>query len=77
MPGGGLWKSDVVEIAELPEGKLDPITWEEIEAVVNHLSDGKAKGTDSWSPAELRSLSRSHLKVLAGILNTVEREEVA
>ena len=71
---GELWKCDVVEVAELPEGKLDPITWDEIEAVVNHLSDGKAKGTDSWSPAELRSLSKSHLEVLAGILNNVEAE---
>jgi hypothetical protein len=65
---------DAVEIAELPEGKLDPITWEEIESVVNHLSDGKAKGTDSWSPAELRALSRRHLEVLADILIDIEEK---
>ena len=73
---GDLWKSETVEIAELPEGKLDPITWEEIESVVNHLSDGKAKGTDSWSPAELRALSKRHLEVLADILNDVEERRV-
>ena len=41
---------------------------------MNHLSDGKAKGTDSWSPAELRALSRRHLEVLADILNDIEEK---
>ena len=27
---GDLWKCDVVEIAELPEGRLDPITWKRL-----------------------------------------------
>lgn len=71
---GDLWKPDKVSVGELPDGKLDPITWEEIEAVVNHLSDGKAKGTDSWSPAELRSPSKSHLRVLSDILNNIETQ---
>ena len=39
------------------------------------MSDGKAKGTDSWIPAELRALPKSHLKALADVLNAVEAED--
>eukprot|EP00972_Heterocapsa_arctica_P092571 13651610-Heterocapsa_arctica.AAC.1 len=48
------------------------ITEDEVRRVVNNLADGKAKGVDAWSPAELRALSRSHIKGLTGILNKVE-----
>eukprot|EP00972_Heterocapsa_arctica_P029285 4308074-Heterocapsa_arctica.AAC.1 len=41
--------------------------------VVNNLTDGKAKGVDGWSPAELRALSRSHIKGLTDLLNNIEK----
>ena len=50
---------------------MDSISWVEIEAVANHLSDGKSVGTSSWGPAELRALTKGHLKALAHILNRV------
>eukprot|EP00972_Heterocapsa_arctica_P011502 1685662-Heterocapsa_arctica.AAC.1 len=49
------------------------ITEDEVRRVVNNLADGKAKGM--WSPAELRALSRSHIKGLTRILNKVEQYE--
>eukprot|EP00972_Heterocapsa_arctica_P073628 10871871-Heterocapsa_arctica.AAC.1 len=51
------------------------ITEDEVRRVVNNLADGKAKGVDGWSPAELRALSRTHIKVLPDILNKVEKYE--
>eukprot|EP00972_Heterocapsa_arctica_P115349 16447232-Heterocapsa_arctica.AAC.1 len=54
---------------------MDSITEDEVRRVVNKLSDGKAKGVDGWSPAELRALSRTYIKGLADILNQVEKEE--
>eukprot|EP00972_Heterocapsa_arctica_P028922 4255751-Heterocapsa_arctica.AAC.1 len=41
--------------------------------VVNNLSDGKARGIDGWSPAELRALSRPHIKGLTVLLNNIEQ----
>jgi hypothetical protein len=37
--------------------------------------DGKAKGVDGWSPAELRSLPRSYSQGLAELLNLIEKEK--
>ena len=71
---GGLWKDSSAFDVHIPEGGLEPITWVEIEVVINRLADGKAKGADSWSPAELRAFTKGHLKSLAGILNRVEKE---
>eukprot|EP00972_Heterocapsa_arctica_P091458 13492494-Heterocapsa_arctica.AAC.1 len=51
------------------------ITEDEVRRVVNNLADGKAKGIDGWSPAELRALSRTQIKGLTDILNKVEKYE--
>eukprot|EP00972_Heterocapsa_arctica_P008293 1212354-Heterocapsa_arctica.AAC.1 len=48
------------------------ITEDEVRRVVNNLSYGKAKGVDGWSPAELRALSRSHVKGLTDLLNKID-----
>eukprot|EP00972_Heterocapsa_arctica_P088041 12982762-Heterocapsa_arctica.AAC.1 len=48
------------------------ITEDEVRRVVNNLTDGEAKGIDGWSPAELRALSRSHVKGLTDLLNNTE-----
>eukprot|EP00972_Heterocapsa_arctica_P034966 5147155-Heterocapsa_arctica.AAC.1 len=48
------------------------ISKDEVRRVVNNLADGKANGVDGWSPAELRVLSRTHIKGLNNILNKVE-----
>eukprot|EP00972_Heterocapsa_arctica_P013556 1998636-Heterocapsa_arctica.AAC.1 len=49
------------------------ITEDEVIRVANNLADGKAKGIDGWSPAELKTLSRTHIKGLTDILNKVEK----
>eukprot|EP00972_Heterocapsa_arctica_P065713 9698397-Heterocapsa_arctica.AAC.1 len=54
---------------------MEPITEYEIRRVVNRLVDGKAKGVDGWSPAELRSLSREHLQGLAELLNLIGKQQ--
>eukprot|EP00972_Heterocapsa_arctica_P031023 4564146-Heterocapsa_arctica.AAC.1 len=46
---------------------------DEVRRVVNNLAGGKAKGVDGWSPAELRALSRTHIKGFTSILNNVEQ----
>eukprot|EP00972_Heterocapsa_arctica_P026255 3864237-Heterocapsa_arctica.AAC.1 len=51
------------------------ITEDEVRRVVNNLADGKAKGIEGWSPAELRALSKSHIKGLTDILNKVEKRQ--
>eukprot|EP00972_Heterocapsa_arctica_P110763 16309960-Heterocapsa_arctica.AAC.1 len=51
------------------------ITEDEVRRVVNNLADGKAKGVDGWSPAELRALSRTHITRLTDILNKVKKYE--
>jgi len=72
---GGLWKGEPVKAIEFPQDRMDPITWGKVEAVVYHLPDGKSQGTDSWSPAELRALTKGQLKAMAHILNRVEVEK--
>eukprot|EP00972_Heterocapsa_arctica_P049478 7282586-Heterocapsa_arctica.AAC.1 len=51
---------------------MEPIRADEIIIVVNRLTDGKAKGVDGWSPAELRALSQTHTQGLADIVNKLE-----
>eukprot|EP00972_Heterocapsa_arctica_P072621 10722602-Heterocapsa_arctica.AAC.1 len=51
------------------------ITEDEVRRVINNLADGKAKGVDGGSPAELRALPRSHIKGLTDILNKVEKNQ--
>eukprot|EP00972_Heterocapsa_arctica_P111287 16385342-Heterocapsa_arctica.AAC.1 len=51
------------------------ISEDEVRKVVNNLADGKAKGVDGWSPAELRAPSRTHIQGLTDILNKVEKYE--
>eukprot|EP00972_Heterocapsa_arctica_P024660 3637341-Heterocapsa_arctica.AAC.1 len=50
---GGLWAVEVDELPEFEDQPMEPITEDEIRRVVNRLVDGKAKGVDGWSPAEL------------------------
>ena len=52
-----IWNKEGVE-PYLPNfnGVLPPITGARIRAVLNRMTDGKAKGYDSWTPAELRAL---------------------
>eukprot|EP00972_Heterocapsa_arctica_P073856 10903278-Heterocapsa_arctica.AAC.1 len=54
---------------------MDLITEDEIRRMINRLVDGKAKGVDRWSPAELRALSRAHIQGLADLLNQIEKEQ--
>eukprot|EP00972_Heterocapsa_arctica_P088423 13037556-Heterocapsa_arctica.AAC.1 len=57
--------------------KLAEETWgeDEVRRVVNDLTDGKAKGVDGWSPAELRALARTHIKGLTDIRNKMDKYE--
>eukprot|EP00972_Heterocapsa_arctica_P025279 3724046-Heterocapsa_arctica.AAC.1 len=64
---GGLWAVEADELPEFEDQPMEPITEDEIRRVVNRLVDGKAKGVDGWSPAELILLSRSHMQVLADL----------
>eukprot|EP00972_Heterocapsa_arctica_P024358 3593191-Heterocapsa_arctica.AAC.1 len=70
---GGLWAVGAEELPKFSHQTMPLITEDEVRRVVNKLADGKAKGVDGWSPAELRSLSRTHLKGLAHCLNKVEQ----
>eukprot|EP00972_Heterocapsa_arctica_P113837 16439369-Heterocapsa_arctica.AAC.1 len=54
---GGLWAVEVEDLPHFEESKMPIITEDEVRRVVNNLADGKAKGVDGWSPAELRSSS--------------------
>eukprot|EP00972_Heterocapsa_arctica_P073884 10906677-Heterocapsa_arctica.AAC.1 len=54
---------------------MELITEDEIRRVINVLVDGKAKGVDGWSPAELRALSRTPIQGLADLLNLIEKEQ--
>eukprot|EP00972_Heterocapsa_arctica_P094069 13874836-Heterocapsa_arctica.AAC.1 len=49
------------------------ITEDEVRRVINNLADVKANGIDGWSPAELRALSRSHIRGLTELLNKIEK----
>eukprot|EP00972_Heterocapsa_arctica_P031719 4672120-Heterocapsa_arctica.AAC.1 len=69
---GGLWAVEEEDLPKFTRPKMPMITEHEVIMVVNNLADGKAKGVDSWSPAKLRTLSRTHIKGLTDILNKVE-----
>ena len=68
-----IWNKEGVE-PYLPNfnGVLPPITGARVRAVLNRMTDGKAKGYDSWSPAELRALPDTLLSALAELLNDSE-----
>eukprot|EP00972_Heterocapsa_arctica_P059739 8809656-Heterocapsa_arctica.AAC.1 len=70
--GGGLWVVGADDLPKFDKQNMPLITEDEVIRVVNNLADGKAKGVDGWSPAELRALSRTHIKGLTYILNKVE-----
>eukprot|EP00972_Heterocapsa_arctica_P094632 13954074-Heterocapsa_arctica.AAC.1 len=70
---GGLWVVDAEELPTFDKQRMPLITEDEVRRVLNNLTDGKAKGIDGWSPAELRALSNTHIKGLADILNKVEK----
>eukprot|EP00972_Heterocapsa_arctica_P051673 7602230-Heterocapsa_arctica.AAC.1 len=72
---GGLWAVEAEDLPECENQPMEIITEDEIRRVVNRLVDGKAKGVDGWSPAELRSLSRKHVQGLADLLNLIEKEQ--
>eukprot|EP00972_Heterocapsa_arctica_P019622 2895698-Heterocapsa_arctica.AAC.1 len=72
---GGLWAVDAEELPVFDKQPMDLITEDEVRRVINLLADGKAKGVDGWSPAELRALSRTHIQGLADLLNQIEKEE--
>eukprot|EP00972_Heterocapsa_arctica_P100155 14768608-Heterocapsa_arctica.AAC.1 len=59
---GGLWAVEAEELPKFTNQNMIVITVDEVRRVVNNLTDGKAKGIDGLSPAELRALSRSHIK---------------
>ncbi len=61
---GGLWAVDAEDLPSFQNKNMPLITEDEVRRVVNNLADGQAKGVDGWSPAELRALSRSHIKGL-------------
>eukprot|EP00972_Heterocapsa_arctica_P066969 9883386-Heterocapsa_arctica.AAC.1 len=54
---GGLWAVEAKDRPKFTNQKMTLITEDEVRRVVNNLTDGKAKGIDGWSPAELRALS--------------------
>jgi hypothetical protein len=72
---GGLWAVEVEDLPHFGSTKMPIITEDEVRRVVNNLTDGKAKGIDGWSPAELRSLSKSHIRGLTDLLNRIEKEK--
>eukprot|EP00972_Heterocapsa_arctica_P008083 1181968-Heterocapsa_arctica.AAC.1 len=72
---GGLWVVEADGLPKFDKHNLPLITDDEVRRVVNNLADGKAKGVDGWSPAELRARSRSHIIGLTDILNKVEHNK--
>eukprot|EP00972_Heterocapsa_arctica_P057271 8450077-Heterocapsa_arctica.AAC.1 len=52
---GGLWAVEAEELPKMNNQKMHIITEDEVRRVVNNLADGRAKGIDGWSPAELRA----------------------
>eukprot|EP00972_Heterocapsa_arctica_P007227 1053784-Heterocapsa_arctica.AAC.1 len=48
---GGLWAVEAEDLPNFTIPKMPLITEDEVERVVNNLTDGKAKGVDGWSPA--------------------------
>eukprot|EP00972_Heterocapsa_arctica_P028186 4146343-Heterocapsa_arctica.AAC.1 len=53
---GGLWAVEAEDLPKFSSQKMPLITEDEVRRVVKK-NDGKAKGVDGWSPAELRALS--------------------
>eukprot|EP00972_Heterocapsa_arctica_P056350 8312829-Heterocapsa_arctica.AAC.1 len=72
---GGLWAVEAKDLPEFEDQPMEIISEDEIIRVVNRLVDGKAKGVDGWSPADLRSLSRTHIQGLADLLNLIEKNK--
>eukprot|EP00972_Heterocapsa_arctica_P064451 9511917-Heterocapsa_arctica.AAC.1 len=74
---GSLWLVDAEDCQRLNKKKTkkELITEDEVRRVVNRLADGKAKGVDGWSPAELRALLCTHIEGPTDILTKVEDEE--
>ena len=70
---GGVWAVEAEDLPSFQNKSMPLITEDEVRIVVNNLADGKAKGVDGWSPAELRALSRSHIKGLTDLLNKIEK----
>ncbi len=60
------------ELHMFNKSQMPKITEDEVRRVVNNLADGKAKGMDGWTLAELRALSKSHIKGLTDLLNQIE-----
>eukprot|EP00972_Heterocapsa_arctica_P086856 12804523-Heterocapsa_arctica.AAC.1 len=54
---GGLWAVEAEDLLKFNRKNMPLITEDEVGRVVNNLTDGKSKGVDGWSPAELRALS--------------------
>eukprot|EP00972_Heterocapsa_arctica_P036668 5399093-Heterocapsa_arctica.AAC.1 len=54
---GGQWAVEAEELPKFTNQQMPLITEDEVRKVVNNLTDGKGKGVDGWSPAELRALS--------------------
>ena len=52
---------------------LRPLSGGDLSKVLRKLSEGKAKGTDGWSPKEILSLPHSWLGKLAEFYNTWEK----
>eukprot|EP00972_Heterocapsa_arctica_P024969 3680681-Heterocapsa_arctica.AAC.1 len=69
---GGLWAVEAGDLPKLNNNNMPLITEDEVRRAVSNLTDGKAKGVHGWSPAELRALSRSHVKGLTDLLNNIE-----
>eukprot|EP00972_Heterocapsa_arctica_P108493 15977046-Heterocapsa_arctica.AAC.1 len=72
---GGLWAVEAEDLPKFTNQRMPIITEDEVRRVVNNLTDGKAKGIDGWSPAELRALSRSHMRGLTELLNNIEKDQ--
>eukprot|EP00972_Heterocapsa_arctica_P018101 2673610-Heterocapsa_arctica.AAC.1 len=50
---GGLWAVEADNLPKFNNQNMPLITEDEVRRVVNNLTDGKSKGVDGWSPAEL------------------------
>eukprot|EP00972_Heterocapsa_arctica_P023129 3404351-Heterocapsa_arctica.AAC.1 len=61
---------DILKLAEETWGGLWVVDAEDLPEF-----DEGAKGVDGWSPAELRSFSRTHITGLTDILNEAEQHK--
>eukprot|EP00972_Heterocapsa_arctica_P095511 14085848-Heterocapsa_arctica.AAC.1 len=57
---GGLWAVEAEDLPNLTNQNMPLITEDEVRRIVNNLIDGKAKGIDGWSPAELSFIEVTH-----------------